>query len=86
VSSRSREYWRRAAERDLNLRPDLETNDEEDNSIGLRFLREYEVERKKRIAESQSELKVDTETSKEKADAGKQPTSGTETETSSDKI
>jgi len=46
VSSRSREFWRRAAERDLNLRPDLEIDDESDNTIGQKFLREYELERK----------------------------------------
>jgi len=46
VSSRSREFWRRAAERDLNLRPDLEILDEEDNGIGPRFLCEYELKRK----------------------------------------
>lgn len=46
ASSRSREFWRRAAERDLNIRPDNETEDEEDNSIGQRFLREYEAQRK----------------------------------------
>lgn len=46
TSDRSREFWRRAAERDLNIRPDLETDDEEDNSVGVRFLREYEKQRK----------------------------------------
>jgi hypothetical protein len=46
VSPRSREFWRRAAQRDLNLRPDLEVDDERDNTIGLKFLREYELRRK----------------------------------------
>lgn len=41
VSSRSREYWRRAAERALNIRPDAEVKDEQDDSIGSKFLRDY---------------------------------------------
>lgn len=54
ASDRSREFWRRAAERDLNLKPDLETDDEEDNSIGLKFLREFEVQRKKDAKEKEA--------------------------------
>lgn len=46
VSQKSREFWRRAAERALNLRPDLEIRDEAGNSVGLSFLREYEQKRK----------------------------------------
>ncbi|KAH7346721.1 opioid growth factor receptor conserved region-domain-containing protein [Rhexocercosporidium sp. MPI-PUGE-AT-0058] len=49
VSSRSQEYWRRAAERTLNLRPDLDDNDvysDDDLSIGPKFLREFEELRK----------------------------------------
>ena len=54
VSTRSREYWRRAAERTLNLRPDLEysqIDSDNDLSVGPRFLREFE-ELQKHIAES----------------------------------
>lgn len=50
VSPRSREYWRRAAERVLNLRPDLEIHDEDDTTIGPMFLREFEAERRARSA------------------------------------
>ncbi len=50
VSLRSREYWRRAAERALNLRPDLEIHDEGDTTIGPMFLREFETERRARLA------------------------------------
>lgn len=57
VSSRSREFWRRAAERDLNLRPDLETYDEEDNTIGPKFLCDYEVKRKEKLKDG--EVKAD---------------------------
>jgi hypothetical protein len=46
TSNRSREFWRRAAERSLNLRPDLEIADESDHSIGPKFLREFEQKRK----------------------------------------
>lgn len=60
VSSRSREFWRRAAERDLNLRPDLEIDDESDNTIGPKFLREYELERKaKELAGSGHATNID---------------------------
>jgi hypothetical protein len=52
VSFRSREYWRRAAERALNLRPDLEIDDEDDTTIGPKFLCEFEVERKARMAQA----------------------------------
>jgi hypothetical protein len=45
VSDRSREYWRRAAERTLNLRPDLEIGNESDISRGLQFLCEFEESR-----------------------------------------
>ena len=41
VSGRSREFWRRAAERSLNIRPDLEVRDEQDDGVGLGFLREW---------------------------------------------
>ncbi|KAH6713616.1 opioid growth factor receptor conserved region-domain-containing protein [Leptodontidium sp. MPI-SDFR-AT-0119] len=54
VSSRSREYWRRAAERTLNLRPDLDDGDirgDDDLSIGPRFLRDFE-ELPKHVADS----------------------------------
>ncbi|KAE8441407.1 hypothetical protein EG329_004996 [Mollisiaceae sp. DMI_Dod_QoI] len=49
VSPRSREYWRRAAERGLNLRPDLEIADEGDDGVGPGFLREFEKERKVKL-------------------------------------
>jgi hypothetical protein len=48
VSNQSKEYWRRAFARDLNLSPHLNITDEEDNTIGLRFLCEFELERKAR--------------------------------------
>ncbi|KAK2629854.1 hypothetical protein QTJ16_000674 [Diplocarpon rosae] len=49
ASSRSREYWRRAAERALNLRPDLEEREiegEDELTVGPKFLREFEECRK----------------------------------------
>jgi hypothetical protein len=52
VSSRSREFWRRAAERALNLRPDLEIDDENDTKVGPEFLREFELERQARLAKA----------------------------------
>lgn len=60
MSSRSREFWRRAAERDLNLRPDLEIHDEEDNTIGPKFLREYEVKRKEELKDAQANAKAES--------------------------
>ncbi|KAH7397704.1 opioid growth factor receptor conserved region-domain-containing protein [Cadophora sp. MPI-SDFR-AT-0126] len=56
VSSRSREYWRRAAKRTLNLRPDLEygqIDGDDDLSVGPKFLREFE-ELRKQIAEART--------------------------------
>ncbi|KAK6585973.1 hypothetical protein PZA11_001030 [Diplocarpon coronariae] len=53
ASSRSREYWRRATERTLNLRPDLEDKDiegEDDLTLGPKFLREFEESRKPNTA------------------------------------
>jgi hypothetical protein len=50
VSSRSREFWRRAAERALNLRPDLEIYDEYDTTIGPGFLCEFEIARQAKLA------------------------------------
>lgn len=50
VSSRSREFWRRAAERALNLRPDLEIYDEYDTTIGPEFLCEFEIVRQANLA------------------------------------
>lgn len=52
VSPRSREFWRRAAERALNLRPDLEIDDEEDTTLGPIFLREFELQRQERLAQA----------------------------------
>ncbi|KAL2069803.1 hypothetical protein VTL71DRAFT_14482 [Oculimacula yallundae] len=55
VSPRSRDYWRRAASRTLNLRPDLDNDDidgDDDLSIGPKFLREYE-ELRKHLADSE---------------------------------
>ncbi|PBP19132.1 hypothetical protein BUE80_DR010063 [Diplocarpon rosae] len=49
ASSRSREYWRRVAERALNLRPDLEEREiegEDELTVGPKFLREFEECRK----------------------------------------
>lgn len=57
VSSISREYWRRAAERSLNLKPDLEIDDDDDDRVGPKFLREFVQERKKR---SEVDKKPDT--------------------------
>jgi hypothetical protein len=50
VSYRSREFWRRAAERALNLRPDLDIYDEDDTTIGPGFLREFEIARQAKLA------------------------------------
>jgi len=55
VDARSREFWRRAAERALNLRPDLETYDEHDTTVGPKFLREFEIERRARLAAATQE-------------------------------
>jgi len=41
VSDRSREFWRRAAERALNIRPDADVKDEQDDGVGPVFLREW---------------------------------------------
>jgi hypothetical protein len=43
---RSREYWRRAAQRSLNLRPDMTIADESNDTIGPQFLQEFEEKRK----------------------------------------
>jgi hypothetical protein len=43
---RSREYWRRAAQRSLNLRPDTTIADESTDTIGPKFLQEFEQKRK----------------------------------------
>jgi len=43
---RSREYWRRAAQRSLNLRPDMTIADESTDTIGPEFLQEFEQKRK----------------------------------------
>lgn len=53
ASDRSREFWRRAAERSLNIRPDLEVRDEQDDSVGPEFLRGWV--RKSRGAETDEE-------------------------------
>ena len=34
----------------MNLRPDLEISDEGDTTVGLKFLREFEIERQARLA------------------------------------
>ena len=47
---RSREYWRRAAQRSLNLRPDMTIADESTDTIGPEFLQEFEQKRKAREA------------------------------------
>jgi len=51
VSSRSRMYWRRAAHRPLNIRPDLDEDeaDVDDERIGTKFLWEFEQNKKKHI-------------------------------------
>lgn len=50
---RSRDYWKRAAFRQLNLCPDLdgEDADDSDDRVGPRFLWEFEETRKKAVAE-----------------------------------
>ncbi|PVH80238.1 hypothetical protein DL98DRAFT_418826 [Cadophora sp. DSE1049] len=62
VSTRSREYWRRAAERTLNLRPDLEDgqiNGDDDLSVGPRFLREFEELQKQNAESKKADDNVD---------------------------
>ena len=46
TGNRSREFWRRAAQRSLNLRPDVLIVDESTDSIGPEFLQEFERNRK----------------------------------------
>lgn len=58
VSKRSREYWRRAAERSLNIRPDVETRDEQDDSFGPLFLQEF-VRRERGAASEEEEVEKD---------------------------
>lgn len=42
VSSRSRMYWERAAHRPLNIKPDADDEDVDEESVGPKFLREFE--------------------------------------------
>ncbi|KAH8596867.1 opioid growth factor receptor conserved region-domain-containing protein [Bisporella sp. PMI_857] len=48
VSSMSRMYWKRAARRQLNIPPDMddEDADEDDERIGRKFLYRFEIERR----------------------------------------
>ena len=58
VSSRSRMYWGRAAQRPLNIRPDID-DDEINERIGPKFLREFE--KLKRGEQAASEGQTTTE-------------------------
>ncbi|KAF4628294.1 hypothetical protein G7Y89_g9860 [Cudoniella acicularis] len=58
-NSQSREFWRRAAFRSLNLRPDLEDVDDSDRSIGPKFLRDFEEERNLAAADAEEEQEED---------------------------
>lgn len=57
VSARSREFWRRAAERGLNIRPDANVSDDQDDSVGPVFLREWvRMERGARSEEGEEKV------------------------------
>lgn len=58
ASGRSREFWRRAAERSLNIRPDMEVKDEQDDGVGPKFLREW-VRREKGAHSDEEEKEKD---------------------------
>ncbi|KAH6673150.1 opioid growth factor receptor conserved region-domain-containing protein [Halenospora varia] len=69
-NSRSREYWRRAAQRALNLKPDLEGIDDDELGVGPRFLREWEEEKKRRrVSVAAKEGKKDTKKDEEVEEA-----------------
>lgn len=73
VSSRSRMYWGRAAHRPLNIRPDIDDEDVDEERIGPKFLREFEQSKKDRACQviAESELTVEPmkdETAQDKPD------------------
>ncbi len=98
VSSRSREFWRRAAERALNIRPDLDIEDERDFTIGPKFLREFEEKRREEARSetkggfvSQTEAVRDEDINKQSAAADEEyisgePTNDTEEEPKSEGV
>jgi hypothetical protein len=47
VSARSKSYWSRAIHRQLNIAPEVENADQDELRIGPKFLREYELKRKR---------------------------------------
>ncbi|EKD14045.1 uncharacterized protein L3040_007951 [Drepanopeziza brunnea f. sp. 'multigermtubi'] len=64
VSARSREFWRRAAKRSLNLRPDFEEDDidgEDDLTVGPAFLREFEQRRKEQAQSDANAARIKKE-------------------------
>jgi hypothetical protein len=44
-------YWRRAAHRPLNIRPDIDDEDIDEENMGPKFLREFEQSKKKQSQE-----------------------------------
>jgi hypothetical protein len=46
ASNKSHEFWQRAAERPLNVRPDLDVTDSNIPNVGPEFLRKFEKDRK----------------------------------------
>lgn len=55
ISSRSRMYWDRAAHRPLNIRPDIDDDDIDDERIGPKYLREFE-----QLKKNQEQDKLET--------------------------
>ncbi|KAG9231146.1 opioid growth factor receptor conserved region-domain-containing protein [Amylocarpus encephaloides] len=71
-SSRSREYWRRAAFRSLNIRPNDEYVDDHDLSVGETFLRNYELDKAKSEEQEGEDEDVDEPETEEVVEAGKE--------------
>lgn len=67
VSDKSREFWRRAAERALNVRPDVEIRDENDENVGLKFLKEFETERRRAAMVSEGKIEAAGASSKDES-------------------
>lgn len=57
ASATSHKYWKRAAERPLNVRPDLDVNESKMTTVGEEFLKKFEKNKrdKEEIEWSQSE-------------------------------
>ncbi|KAI9046642.1 hypothetical protein LZ554_009384 [Drepanopeziza brunnea f. sp. 'monogermtubi'] len=76
VSARSREFWRRAAERSLNLRPDFEDDDidgEDDLTVGPAFLREFEQRRKEQAQSDANSARINKEVENSEAQPDANP-------------